>query len=98
MTWWNDARWRDEDEERDRKREDPSQLLFDEALKRARAAELAPDAYDPNPDGVRCPGCHYEIDPDTCGCGDAMKDHGSPMETGHRAVPIGCGCYRSDRR
>lgn len=93
---WFD-RWNDEDEDRDYKRENPSQVLFDEALRRARASELAPDAYERDPDMVICPGCKCEIDPTMCGCGDSMTNHPNPMVSGHYAVPIGCDCYRSKR-
>jgi hypothetical protein len=41
-----------------------------------------------------CPRCMQEIDPDVCGCGDYIEGHGSPMETGHSPVPMGCDCGR----
>lgn len=94
MSWRDDGRWVDEDEKRDFKRENPSQVAFDEALRRARASELAPDAYERDPDAVICPGCKAEIDPTTCGCGMPMRNHGDPMETGHYSVALGCNCYR----
>lgn len=43
---------------------------------------------------VTCQGCGKEIDPDTCGCGDSRKGHGSPINTGHSFVPAGCDCFR----
>lgn len=35
------------------------------------------------------------IDPEICGCGDGMKDHG--YYDGHSPLPMGCNCLRSDR-
>jgi hypothetical protein len=40
-----------------------------------------------------CEGCQTAIDPETCGCGSPMKDHGA--YEGHMAIPMGCGCYRA---
>ena len=99
MTRWFD-RWVDEDEGRDRLRENPSQVLFDEALRRARASEMHPDAYEPvlEPDREICHGCSREIDPTTCGCGEPVRGHGNPMVTGHCVVPLGCDCYRDRTR
>lgn len=39
-----------------------------------------------------CPGCHSEVDYDTCGCGGSREGHGVPMATGHVFVPMGCRC------
>lgn len=39
----------------------------------------------------RCGGCHNEIDPDCCHCGDAVQDHRG-MSHNHGAVPMGCTC------
>jgi hypothetical protein len=43
-------------------------------------------------DRVVCSGCNQEIDPYTCGCGDAIKGHG--YDNGHGPVPLGCDCLR----
>jgi hypothetical protein len=43
-------------------------------------------------DQVICEGCKNEIDPDVCGCGDAIKDHG--YDNGHAPIPMGCDCLR----
>lgn len=37
-----------------------------------------------------CRSCWNFIDPETCGCGDAIKSH-SGYE-GHSAIPMGCRC------
>jgi len=41
-----------------------------------------------------CPGCHQEIDPDCCGCGDSKEYHASAYNAGHPFIPMGCDCYR----
>jgi hypothetical protein len=38
-----------------------------------------------------CPRCKNEIDPETCWCGDWIKDHGTFC--GHSPVPMGCHCF-----
>ena len=43
--------------------------------------------------GPVCSGCKKEIDPDTCGCGDARVGHEN--YGGHPFVPIGCNCLRA---
>lgn len=73
------------------------------------AAEAADDAQEVDPHaacldpGCRqhgqdtrpvCPGCKQEIDPDTCGCGDAREGHGFGVG-GHGFIPMGCDCFRS---
>jgi hypothetical protein len=40
---------------------------------------------------ARCPDCGAEIDPETCWCGDPMKDH--TESSGHAPVPMGCVCH-----
>ena len=37
-----------------------------------------------------CYGCGYEIDPDTCHCGDSINSHN--IGSGHSPVPMGCVC------
>lgn len=49
------------------------------------------------PPEPQCMGCGNEIDPDTCGCGDSEKGHGTPMDVGHSFVPMGCDCMRGIR-
>lgn len=41
---------------------------------------------------VSCCGCHNEIDPDTCYCGDPREGHSWGL--GHGFVPMGCTCGR----
>lgn len=55
--------------------------------------ELASDAEKPH-NAVQCSGCRNWIDPDMCGCGDYIKGHGNPDQTGHQPVPMGCACFR----
>lgn len=43
-----------------------------------------------------CPGCGNEIDPDTCGCGDAIEGHS--IWSGHSPIPMGCDCGRVKTR
>lgn len=38
---------------------------------------------------ARCPNCKEEIDPDTCWCGDYIKNH---YYENHAAIPMGCTC------
>jgi hypothetical protein len=40
---------------------------------------------------TECPYCYHEIDPDTCHCGTATKDH--TFGDGHSPVPMGCICH-----
>jgi len=47
-----------------------------------------------DPEPVICPGCGWEIDPDVCHCGSAMKGHG--FSDGHSGVPAGCTCGYHD--
>ena len=57
------------------------------------AAEARDDAQEVDHRPV-CPGCESEIDPDTCGCGDAREGHGYGGG-GHGFIPMGCGCFRA---
>lgn len=41
-----------------------------------------------------CLGCGWEIDPETCHCGEAMNKH--HMGSGHSPVPAGCTCGYHD--
>lgn len=41
-----------------------------------------------------CPGCGWEVDPNTCGCGDGR--HPYDDESGHPFVSMGCTCYYAD--
>lgn len=43
-----------------------------------------------------CPGCGYEVDPDTCGCGDAREGHDT-RNNNHAFVPMNCQCLASRR-
>lgn len=40
-------------------------------------------------DGTVCPCCEWEIDPETCWCGDGKDGHPG---NGHMFVPMGCTC------
>lgn len=53
-----------------------------------------PFAEPPRPDMPIsiCEGCGYQIDPETCGCGDPIEGHG--YAPGHGPIPMGCDCYR----
>jgi len=37
-----------------------------------------------------CTHCGWDIDPETCWCGDGRVGH--PYEAGHTFVPMGCTC------
>lgn len=39
-----------------------------------------------------CLGCGADLDLESCGCGDAMSNHGG--YDGYSAVPLGCNCLR----
>lgn len=52
------------------------------------------NADDLDHSGVFCPVCLYEIDPDTCHCGDWIKAHG--YSSGHSPIPMGCVCGYND--
>lgn len=46
---------------------------------------------------TRCPGCHREIDPDVCGCGEYLdRRHPSAMNCGHSPIPMGCVCLTAE--
>jgi hypothetical protein len=58
----------------------------------AEALQILSEPMDPF-----CTGCWAQIDPDTCGCGDSLKYHGSCLTAGHSFVPMGCNCLRPKR-
>ena len=41
-----------------------------------------------------CPHCGWEIDEETCWCGDGLDGH--PYDLGHNFVPMGCTCGYAD--
>jgi hypothetical protein len=43
---------------------------------------------------AHCSGCGNEIDPDVCGCGEAIDGHN---HGDHSPIPMGCDCYRAER-
>jgi hypothetical protein len=49
------------------------------------------------PAPVVCPGCHNEIDPEVCWCGNEIERH-SPQWDGHNPVPLGCDCGRAKEK
>jgi hypothetical protein len=42
-----------------------------------------------------CPGCKNEIDPETCCCGDSIRDN--IVHDNHYPVPVGCTCLYDER-
>lgn len=67
-------------------------LIVDDPL---RTQLLSAEFHPAEPLPEKCPGCHREIDEDTCGCGDSRDGHGSPNDVGHSFVPAGCDCFRT---
>lgn len=62
-----------------------------DAEQRAERAVCALDEF-----GHWCGGCKRPIDPDLCWCGEFTKGHGTPLDVGHSAVPMGCCCHYAD--
>lgn len=59
----------------------------------SRAMALLRAASESNVLRPKCEGCGQEIDPNVCGCGEAID---GKTHDGHNAVPMGCNCYRAD--